>query len=95
MTSGTGGPGDDREQVLRWLAFDHPGSPEPVGLVRVLADGGVEYLDRDGSWRVDDALTGPLLAGRTREVGEPEARRVAARLRAGHVGRAVGSEERQ
>ena len=69
----------------RWLAFDHPGSPEPVGLLRVLPGGQVEYLDRDGGWRVDDALTEALLAARTRPVPAEEAARIAARLRAGDV----------
>ena len=70
---------------VRWLAFDHPGSPEPVGLLRVLAGGRVEYLDRDGDWRVDEALTEALLAGRSREVPVAEAERIAARLRASGV----------
>ena len=71
--------------VVRWRAFDHPGSPEPVGLVRVLTGGRVEYLDRDGTWAVDDAVTETLLVSRTRVVPAAEAERIAARLRAGGV----------
>ncbi|MDP9407952.1 MAG: hypothetical protein M3P95_08810 [Actinomycetota bacterium] len=70
----------------RWLAFDHPGSPEPVGLLRVGGDGLVEYLDRDGSWAVDAALTPDLLEGRTHEVSAAQAALIADRLRAGGAG---------
>lgn len=69
----------------RWLAFDHPGSPEPVGLLRVLPGGRVEFLERDGDWHPDEALTEAVLASRTREVPADEAGRIAARLRAGGV----------
>jgi hypothetical protein len=72
-------------EPVRWLAFDHPGSPAPVGLVRALPGGQVEYLDRDGSWRVDPALTLELLAPRTREVTAEEAQAIADRLRSGDV----------
>ena len=75
----------DDASVVRWLAFDHPGSPEPVGLLRVLPDGTVEYLDRDGAWAVDPALSPGLLAGRTREISTDEAAEVAQRLRAGRA----------
>ena len=81
MTEGSG-PGG----AARWLAFDHPGSPEPVGLLRVVADR-LEYLDRDGSWRADAGLTLDLVRGRTREVDAAEAARIADRLRAHRAGR--------
>lgn len=73
------------DSATRWLAFDHPGSPEPVGLLRVLPSGRVEFLDRDGDWHPEETLTEALLAGRTREVSPDEAEWIAARLRAGDV----------
>jgi hypothetical protein len=73
------------DEARRWLAFDHPGSPEPVGLLRVLPGGRVEFLDRDGDWHPDEALSEALLASRTREVPADEAERIAARLRARDV----------
>ena len=84
--AGAGTAGSPGTAALRWLAFDHPGSPEPVGLLRVGGDGLVEYLDRDGSWAVDPALTPGLLEGRTHEVPAEEAARIAERLRAGGAG---------
>jgi hypothetical protein len=71
--------------ATRWLAFDHPGSPEPVGLLRVLPGGLVEFLDRDGDWHRDEGLPEALLASRTREVPGDEAERIATRLRARDV----------
>lgn len=69
----------------RWLAFDHPGTTEPAGLIRVYGDGRLEYLDRGGQWLTDPALRLDLFEGRSHEVTEADAARIALQLRLGRT----------
>jgi hypothetical protein len=71
----------DPTGIVRWLAFDHPGTEEPAGLIRVYGDGRLEYLDRGGEWLTDPALRLELFEGRSHEVSEAEAARIGLVLR--------------